>query len=128
MPTAHVLNENIGTLAVADRATVLVTSAFLWAKRDLPAFAADAAMRQLAVAGFLQSALRLFRRPSRTTCSTSSTDSKPAQRPAARWSSNRTSNLTRAKLMDDNNWTWDVRVYPPAVVAIGRRTNAQAKT
>jgi hypothetical protein len=30
------VEQNIGTLGVADRAQLLITSAFLWAKRDLP--------------------------------------------------------------------------------------------
>jgi 16S rRNA (guanine966-N2)-methyltransferase len=36
VPSAKVVEENIRTLDVADRATLLVTSAFLWMKRDLP--------------------------------------------------------------------------------------------
>jgi 16S rRNA (guanine966-N2)-methyltransferase len=39
VPSARVVEENICTLGVEDRATLLVTSAFLWAKRDLPAAA-----------------------------------------------------------------------------------------
>jgi 16S rRNA (guanine966-N2)-methyltransferase len=42
VPTARIVEENIRTLGVKDRTTVAVTSAFLWAKRDLPA-AAEAA-------------------------------------------------------------------------------------
>lgn len=42
VPSAHVVEENIRALAVGDRATLLVTSAFLWGKRDLPNAAADA--------------------------------------------------------------------------------------
>jgi 16S rRNA (guanine966-N2)-methyltransferase len=37
VPSARVVEENIRTLGVADRTQLLVTSAFLWAKRDLPA-------------------------------------------------------------------------------------------
>jgi 16S rRNA (guanine966-N2)-methyltransferase len=37
VPTARIVEQNIRTLAVADRARLLVTSAFLWAKRDLEA-------------------------------------------------------------------------------------------
>ena len=40
VPSARVVEENIQTLGVEDRATLLVTSAFLWAKRDLPPAAA----------------------------------------------------------------------------------------
>ena len=36
VPSARVVEQNIVTLGVKDRATLLVTSAFLWAKRDLP--------------------------------------------------------------------------------------------
>jgi 16S rRNA (guanine966-N2)-methyltransferase len=35
VPTAQVIKENIATLAVESQATLLTTSAFLWAKRDL---------------------------------------------------------------------------------------------
>ncbi len=35
VPTARVVEQNIRTLGVEDRAALLVTSAFLWAKRDL---------------------------------------------------------------------------------------------
>ncbi len=35
VPSAKVVEANIRSLAVEDRATLLVTSAFLWAKRDL---------------------------------------------------------------------------------------------
>jgi 16S rRNA (guanine966-N2)-methyltransferase len=37
VPSARVVQENIRTLGAEDRATLLITSAFLWAKRDLPA-------------------------------------------------------------------------------------------
>ena len=36
IPTARVVEENIATLGVEDRTTLLMTSAFLWGKRDLP--------------------------------------------------------------------------------------------
>jgi 16S rRNA (guanine966-N2)-methyltransferase len=41
VPSAHVVEENIRTLGVNDRATLLVTSAFLWAKRDLACAASE---------------------------------------------------------------------------------------
>jgi 16S rRNA G966 N2-methylase RsmD len=37
VPSARIVEENIRTLGVEGRAKLLVTSAFLWAKRDLPA-------------------------------------------------------------------------------------------
>jgi 16S rRNA (guanine966-N2)-methyltransferase len=39
VPSARVIEENIKALGVEDRATLLITSAFLWAKRDLPPLA-----------------------------------------------------------------------------------------
>src|SRR4051812_15948895 len=36
VPSARIVEENIRALEVEDRARLLVTSAFLWAKRDLP--------------------------------------------------------------------------------------------
>jgi 16S rRNA (guanine966-N2)-methyltransferase len=35
VPTARIIEENIHALGVEDRADLLITSAFLWAKRDL---------------------------------------------------------------------------------------------
>jgi 16S rRNA (guanine966-N2)-methyltransferase len=42
VPTARSVEENIHTLGVEDRTTLIISSAFLWAKRDLPATAAAA--------------------------------------------------------------------------------------
>jgi 16S rRNA (guanine966-N2)-methyltransferase len=42
VPSSRIVQENIQTLAVEDRATLAVTSAFLWMKRDLPSAAASA--------------------------------------------------------------------------------------
>jgi len=44
VPTARVIEENIKALGVEDQSTLLVTSAFLWAKRDLPQSAAERAL------------------------------------------------------------------------------------
>jgi 16S rRNA (guanine966-N2)-methyltransferase len=41
VPSARIVEENIRTLGVEERATLLVTSAFVWMKRDLPAAAAE---------------------------------------------------------------------------------------
>lgn len=40
VPSSRIVKENIRSLGVADRATLLVTSAFLWVKRDLQSAAA----------------------------------------------------------------------------------------
>lgn len=41
VPTARIVEENIRTLGVADQSQLLVTSAFLWSKRDLPSAVAS---------------------------------------------------------------------------------------
>lgn len=41
VPSARIVEANIRSLAVEDRSTLLTTSAFLWAKRDLTAAASD---------------------------------------------------------------------------------------
>jgi 16S rRNA (guanine966-N2)-methyltransferase len=41
VPTARIVEENIRTLGVAEQSRLLVTSAFLWAKRDLPSAVAS---------------------------------------------------------------------------------------
>jgi 16S rRNA (guanine966-N2)-methyltransferase len=41
VPTARIVEENIRTLGVAEESKLLVTSAFLWAKRDLPSAVAS---------------------------------------------------------------------------------------
>jgi 16S rRNA (guanine966-N2)-methyltransferase len=44
VPTAKIVEENIRTLGVEGRATIAMTSAFLWGRRDLPEIAAAATM------------------------------------------------------------------------------------
>src|SRR5690606_32768197 len=39
VPTSRVVRQNIESLGVEDRSTLLGASAFVWAKRDLPQFA-----------------------------------------------------------------------------------------
>ena len=41
VPTSRVVAENVDRLGVGDCAELLVTSAFLWAKRDLPGMCRD---------------------------------------------------------------------------------------
>jgi 16S rRNA (guanine966-N2)-methyltransferase len=49
VPTARVVEENIHALGVSDQSTLLVTSAFLWAKRDLPSLGANVGQTILSV-------------------------------------------------------------------------------
>jgi 16S rRNA (guanine966-N2)-methyltransferase len=123
VPTSHVLQENIDTLGVADRVTLLTTSAFLWGKRDLPQFAAAAKVAGLPWLVFCSPPYDFFVDRQQDMldlidgCKNSST-------PGSTVVVETDERFDTERLMEDNNWTWDVRVYPPAVVAIGRRTNA----
>jgi 16S rRNA (guanine966-N2)-methyltransferase len=56
VPTARVIQENIASLEVDDRATLLTTSAFLWSKRDLPN--SDFGFRIAELSGAADSAIR----------------------------------------------------------------------
>jgi 16S rRNA (guanine966-N2)-methyltransferase len=121
VPTAHVLQENIGTLEVADRTTVLVTSTFLWAKRDLPTFAADFSNTTSPWLVFCSPPYAFFVDRQDDTLDLI-TRLKTSSTPGSTLVVESDERFDTQKLMDDNNWTWDVRTYPPAVVAIGRRT------
>ena len=56
VPTSRVVAENISTLGLEDRTTLLTTSAFLWSKRDLPN--ADLGLRISELSGHEKSAPR----------------------------------------------------------------------
>jgi 16S rRNA (guanine966-N2)-methyltransferase len=127
VPTAHVLQENIGTLEVSGHTTVLVTSAFLWAKRDLPVFAADPANATLPWLVFCSPPYVFFVDRQGDMLDLISR-LKTSSTPGSTLVVESDERFDTQKLMDDNDWTWDVRTYPPAVVAIGRRTNAKNQT
>lgn len=45
LPTAKILEQNIAALGVSDQSRLLITSAFLWGRRDLPRVTDDAEPR-----------------------------------------------------------------------------------
>jgi 16S rRNA (guanine966-N2)-methyltransferase len=122
VPSGHMLEENIATLGVADRTSLLVTSTFLWIKRDLPAMTETEDLSPQPWLVFCSPPYAFFvdrcdemldmiarikrQAPSGSTLVVESDERFDFQR-----------------LIEDNNWTWDVREYPPAVVGIGRRAN-----
>jgi 16S rRNA (guanine966-N2)-methyltransferase len=124
VPTAHLLQENIETLGVVDRATLLNTSAFLWAKRDLPDFAATGALAGLPWLVFCSPPYDFF--VDRQEDMLLLIDGlKKSSTPESTLIVETDERFDIERLMEDNNWTWDVRVYPPAVIGIGRRFRTQ---
>jgi 16S rRNA (guanine966-N2)-methyltransferase len=116
VPSARVVEANIRTLGVEDRATLFVTSAFLWAKRDLSALAATAGPPWLVFCSppyaFFHDRqaemLELIRRiqeqaPANTILIVEADE-------AFEFS------LLRGHAPEN----WDVRVYPPAVIGVCR--------
>lgn len=124
VPTARVIAENIGTLGVEDRATRLVTSAFLWSQRDLPGGenAPPFGMPWLVFCSppyrfYLDrrdQMLDLIRRVQRyaPTGSTLVVESDEE--------------FDISQLIGDNDRHWNVRTYRPAVVGIWRNRPATA--
>jgi 16S rRNA (guanine966-N2)-methyltransferase len=122
VPTAQVLQENVATLNVADRTSLLVTSAFLWSKRDLPTFAAEPSHSTSPWLAFCSPPYAFFidRKPDMLDLINRLRQVAPPRSTIVVESDDR---FDTAQLMRDNNWTWDVRGYPPAVVAVGRHVD-----
>jgi 16S rRNA (guanine966-N2)-methyltransferase len=123
VPSARIVEANIKSLGVEDRATLLVTSAFLWAKRDLPSAATDVPWivfcsppyvffqerqaEMLALIGQLREC-----GPAGSILIVEADDHFDF-------------NLLTGDPSGDEYQAWDVRSYPPAVVGVRR---AQQKT
>lgn len=118
VPTARVLAENVATLAVEDRARQVVTSAFLWAKRDLPA-AGTAPPADLPWLAFcsppyafyvdrLDDMLDLIGRVQQHAPACSILIVEADER------------LDFGTLIGDGSSRWDVRAYRPAVIGVWR--------
>jgi 16S rRNA (guanine966-N2)-methyltransferase len=124
VPTSQVLQENIAALGVADRTKLQVTSTFLWSKRDLPALAADPSMLTLPWLVFCSPPYDFFVDRSDEMLAMIDSMKKYAP-PNSTLVVESDERFDFQRLIEDNNWTWDVRVYPPAVVGIGRRFSTQ---
>jgi 16S rRNA (guanine966-N2)-methyltransferase len=120
VPTAHVLRQNVATLGVEDRSTILVTSAFLWGKRDLPAAAGDPA--------FGNKSWLVFCSPPYDFYIDRQDDVLELIAVVASFAPRGSTLVVESDerfdirpLFDNNIWSWDVRNYAPAAVGIGRR-------
>ncbi len=124
VPSARVVEENIRSLGVDDRATLCVTSAFLWAKRDLAKAAAEGTSAGKPWLAFCSppyafyrerqaEMLELIRRiqehaPVASILIVEADESFDFEL------------LRGAESSSPHNGNWDVRVYPPAVVGVWR--------
>jgi 16S rRNA (guanine966-N2)-methyltransferase len=125
VPSAKIVEANIRSLGVEGRATLLVTSAFLWAKRDL----ADAASSKIPWLVFCSPPYAFFheRQAEMLELITRIRDHAPpgsillveADDPFD-------FELLRGDISSEEYQAWDVRSYPPAV--IGVRRDRQTKT
>jgi len=118
VPSAHVVQENIAELGIADRVTLRITSAFLWSKRDLDS-ADDGPPRDLPWLVFCsppysfyvereEETLELIRRLAAAAPAGSTLVIESDER------------FNFDVLTAGSELEWDVREYPPARVGIWR--------
>lgn len=121
VPTAHSVEENVAALAVADRVTLRVTSAFLWSKRDLVSDA-NAPPRDLPWLVFCSPPYSFFvdRLPEMLELIRQVAKRAP---PASTFVVESDQRFDFGELIGDNQAAWDVREYPPARVGIWRPAN-----
>jgi 16S rRNA (guanine966-N2)-methyltransferase len=118
VPSARIVEENIAALGVQERATLLMTSAFLWSKRDLPSDSAGPppdlpwlVFCSPPYAFFVdrtENMLELVAQIQRHAPAASTLVVEADER------------FDFSRLIGDNSAAWDVRAYPPAVVGIWR--------
>jgi 16S rRNA (guanine966-N2)-methyltransferase len=118
VPSAKIVEENIAALAVADRAAVKTTSAFLWSKRDLPS-ANDAPPGELPWLVFCSPPYDFFveREANMLDLVQRIVERAP---PASTLVIESDQRFDFSGLIGDNGAAWDVREYPPARVGIWR--------
>jgi 16S rRNA (guanine966-N2)-methyltransferase len=127
VPSARIVEQNIRSLEVQDRATLLVTSAFLWGKRDLPhAATVDSKPSWL-----------IFCSPPYAFYHERQAEMLDLVRRVEEYAPTGSILIVEADeafdfalLRDDNPapnivGEWDVRAYPPAVVGIWRKRGGE---
>jgi 16S rRNA (guanine966-N2)-methyltransferase len=130
VPSSRIVAENIATLGVEDRAQLLVTSAFLWSKRDLP----SVGTRDGSTAPGAQSAVPPREAPWLVFCSPPYTlfvdrandmldliaQIQRHAPPGSTLVVEADERFDFSPLIGDNSAAWDRRTYPPAVIGIWR--------
>jgi 16S rRNA (guanine966-N2)-methyltransferase len=134
IPTARIIQENIAALGVEDRTTLLVTSAFLWGKRDLPIADFGFGIAESKLSN--QSAIRnpqsaipwlVFCSPPYAFYVERQVDMLELiagvrqHAPAGSVLVVEADERFDFTLLSGNGATWDIRTYPPAVVGLWRK-------
>ncbi|QDU86679.1 Ribosomal RNA small subunit methyltransferase D [Pirellulimonas nuda] len=119
IPTAAIVKQNMASLGVVDRCDLLTTSAFLWAKRDLPKGAAawSAGPADAPWLAFVSPPYRFYqeREAEMRALVAALQAHSPAGSMVVVESDQQFDPGTLETPGDD---PWDVRVYPPAVVGV----------
>lgn len=140
VPTARVVEENIASLGVEEQAILLTTSAFLWAKRDLPKLKAGSGTRIDDEPSAFRFPLSAFDRPWLVFCSPPYAffverleDMLSLIRAVLECAPEGSTMVVEADERFDfsslpggvanskGDRGWDVREYPPAVVGVWRQ-------
>lgn len=118
VPTAKVVAENIAELDVGDRSTLRITSAFLWAKRDLGS-PSDSPPADLPWLVFCCPPYAFFRERQAEMLELIRTIAEHAP-PASTLVVESDQRFDFAAVIGENQASWDIRDYPPARVGIWR--------
>ena len=119
VPSAKIIEENIRSLDVDDRAKLLVTSAFLWVKRDL----ADAASTETPWLVFCSPPYAFFHERQAEMLELIGRIRDHAPRGSillVEADDPFDFELLRGDPTSDEYQAWDVRSYPPAVIGVRR--------
>jgi 16S rRNA (guanine(966)-N(2))-methyltransferase RsmD len=118
VPSARIVEANIGELAVADRTAVKITSAFLWSKRDLTS-ATDAPPGDLPWLVFCSPPYAFFVDRAEEMLDLLQRIAELAP-PESTLVVESDQQFDFSGLIGNNSASWDVREYPPARVGIWR--------
>ena len=120
IPTARIIQENIAALGVEDRTTLLVTSAFLWGKRDLP-IAESKLSNQSAIPWLVFCSPPYAFYVERQVDMLELIAGVRQHAPAGSVLVVEADERFDFTLLSGNGATWDIRTYPPAVVGLWRK-------
>lgn len=122
VPTSRIVRENIETLGVAQQSTLVVASAFVWSKRDLPAAVSantSTAERPDPWLAFVSPPYALFLEKPQEMLLLIQTLGNFA--PPGSTMVVESDNRFDPSLLPNQDWHWDIRSYPPALIAVGRK-------
>jgi len=123
VPTARLVEENIQTLDIGDRAKLFVTSAFLWAKRDLPILS-QALNSQPSTLNSSNPPWLIFCSPPYEFFVTRQEEMLDLIRRVREYAPPESMLVVESDERFDLallGHNWDIRPYPPAIVAIWRK-------